>query len=201
MWPCRRLGAHAAVVSRVFSRVLACSRSCSCSSPPHVELAAFDAVRASAQLAFDTLLTRAAARRKWLSAWDDDGVVRRSSCTADVRALLARSSTRLGLRSDAQHGNATLQMRFDYRDPEQDLELSVAAFLIVRGRYATLMWPVTSVYERASAFPWNRSLLEHDWGAPRGEAQQPSDGLFSRRYEHGVARLDCNAHAASFTFF
>ena len=93
-------------------------------------------------------------------------------------------------------------LTFDYRDGEQSLALSAAAFLIARGLYATLMMPVTGIYEEATAFPWNATLLEFDWGAPLEEAQEgPVEGVFSRRFEHGEAKLDCNdVPATEFTF-
>ena len=45
------------------------------------------------------------------------------------------------------------------------------------------------LYEEATAFPWNATLLEFDWGAPLEEAQEgPVEGVFSRRFEHGEAQ-------------
>ena len=89
--------------------------------------------------------------------------------------------------------NATLQVSFDQRDAHQSLDAALAAFLLARGLYATLMWPVTGVYETASSYKWNRTLLEHDFGAPLAGAREEPTGVFTRRYENGAATLDCNA--------
>lgn len=156
---------------------------CSCENPPGVELAAFAAVQAGAQHAVDALLPRAAAARKWVSAWDNEGSVRRSSCAKDMRTLIQK----------ARGSYSTLQLLFDYRDHEQSLELSAAALLIARGLYGTLMWPVIGAYEKAAEFPWNSTLLEHDWGGPLEEPREEPMGVFVRRYEHGVATVDCTA--------
>jgi len=144
-------------------------------------------VTASAQLTINRMLPHAAAAGKWVSAWDSDGAVRRSSCAADVRRLLTKAA-----------GYATLQVLFDFRDREQSLEVAAAALLITRGLYATLMWPVTGTYERATGFPWNATLLEHDFAAPLQAAVEQPAAVFSRRFAGGTARLDCNTYTASF---
>ena len=55
------------------------------------------------------------------------------------------------------------------------------------------MWPVIGAYEKAAEFPWNSTLLEHDWGGPLEEPREEPMGVFVRRYEHGVATVDCTA--------
>ena len=160
---------------------------CACEDPPGVEPVAFESVKASAQLAVDNLLPQMAAAGKWVSAWDWDGRLRRSSCATDVRSLLARASN-----------YSTLQVLYDFRDTEQTLETSAAALLLARGPHATLMWPVTGIYEKASDFPWNATLLDHDFGQALDEAMEDPPGVFVRHYSNGDVSLDCKEGFARF---
>ena len=42
---------------------------------------------------------------------------------------------------------------------------------------------------------WNATLLDADWGRALAPATEGPAGVFERRYEKGVVRLDCNAVA------
>jgi len=108
-------------------------------------------------------------------------MVRLPTCAHDVRYLLNRSS-----------GYSTVQILLDVNDANQSLAMTAAALLISRGLYSTLYFPPLGIYSNASAYPWNSTLLEHDFGAPRAPATE-ADGVFRRRYERGQVRLDCNA--------
>lgn len=161
---------------------------CSCEDPPGIDRATLLAVKAAGQISVDRVLLRAAAAGKWVSSWSHDGEVRKPSCAADVRSLLARGQA-----------YATVQHQFNQADHEQSLPTAVAAFLLTRGQYATLMWAVAGIYESATVYVWDAPLLERDWGMPRGDAVEQRTGVFRREFEGGIVVLDCNSFAAAFS--
>jgi len=81
----------------------------------------------------------------------------------------------------------------------QSLPTSVAAFLLSRGQHAVLMWAVGGIYESATMYSWDRTLLERDFGRATGEAVEMPPGVFTRVYERGTVAMDCNVFAASFS--
>lgn len=68
---------------------------------------------------------------------------------------------------------------------------SIAAFLIVRGPVAFLGYAWESGNDQ-----WHPSFL-YDVGEPLGLCQETSQGIFTRAWTHGDARLDCNTFSAS----
>ena len=60
------------------------------------------------------------------------------------------------------------------------------------------MWPVTGTYESVDDFPWDDALMTRDFGRALNATAEVADGVFVRRYEGGVVRLDCGAFEASF---
>ena len=173
---------------------------CACEDPPGIDAATLAAVRAAAQASVDRVAQRAAAAGKWMSSWASPGatlackwgvecdVITPANCAAQVRGLLARTAA----------SYAAPQLQYDFRDTSQRLDVTAAAFLLVRALSATLMWPVTGTYESVADFPWDDALMTRDFGRALNATGEVADGVFVRRYERGVVRLDCGAFEASF---
>ena len=153
---------------------------CSCEDPPGIDRATLLAVKAAGQISVDRVLLRAAAAGKWVSSWSHDGEVRKPSCAADVRSLLARGQA-----------YATVQHQFNQADHEQSRRSCSRG---VSNAHVGCL-----IYESATVYAWDAPLLERDWGMPRGDAVEQRTGVFRREFEGGTVALDCNSFAAAFS--
>ena len=87
------------------------------------------------------------------------------------------------------------------------LEQDVAAFLLMRGKYAFLGWGVWGMSWPADAsFPThdggvrNRpELMDTDYGSPLGACHEVSTGVFVRKFTHALVSMDCGNFAANIT--
>ena len=74
---------------------------------------------------------------------------------------------------------------------------TVAAFMLARGESAMLELPVAGAYEAMSSYDVDAAVLQLDFGAAIGAAQEAS-GVFTRQFSKGTVELDCNKWQSSF---
>ena len=155
---------------------------------------------ADAAPAIRQVLYRAVQAGKWLAPYKPDGPtaacdkpqVRRSYCAVPMRYFIE-----LGKNTSAGAQNSTMLMLHDFRDKEQTVETSVAAFLIARGASALLRLSscVGCAYDKPTP-PWS-PLFERSVGRPLGAATETRTGVFERQYQKANVTLDCGTFTAS----
>jgi hypothetical protein len=112
--------------------------------------------------------------------------------------------------ADTADDNQTLQLI--YPNQPAVFNQTLAAFLILRGKFALLQYAVIGPYECAAEpcgesnspakgygpYKWS-PLLEEDYGTPLGAPTVTSDGhLWTRRWSKATVTLDCKSWAANF---
>ena len=74
---------------------------------------------------------------------------------------------------------------------EDNVNVSIASFLVVRPAYAWIGWGAGYFTPR-----WNDAFL-WDVGLPVGNCSQVSPGVFEREWTYGTAHVDCNTYTAT----
>jgi hypothetical protein len=73
-----------------------------------------------------------------------------------------------------------------------EANMSIAAFLVVRGPYSYVTAPMQVVSRGDWSDPFFQ-LYRLDTGKPTGPCTESTDGVFSRKWSGGSASVDCAA--------
>eukprot|EP00035_Acanthoeca_spectabilis_P000868 m.76005 g.76005 ORF g.76005 m.76005 type:complete len:480 (-) comp10476_c1_seq1:158-1597(-) len=82
---------------------------------------------------------------------------------------------------------------------EMEQNNTVAAFMIARGPSAMLELPVGGAYENMAMYDVDAPVLQLDFGAAVGLGTEEAPGIFTRQFQKGVVRLDCNTYTSVFS--
>ena len=181
---------------------------------------------AAAQAGFDRHLPVLAAKKKMTIAWNGEHVQQRS-CAADMKRLhsicernhfidprvpppLSSLRLRIGCAvTDTADDSQTLQLI--YGNDQRQFNQTLAAFLILRGKFALLQYAVIGPYECAAEpcgkpnspasgfgpYAWS-PMLETDYGEPLGPPTVSAAGVWERKWSKATVSLDCSSWTASF---
>lgn len=150
-------------------------------------------MKADAQVAFDRALKMISASGKWASSWNNDGELpQQGNCTDQMRRWIAMGA------NDANTMQIVApQFRNNVSAFGRAMNNTIAAFLISRGKSATLMFPVLGDYGAAIDYKWS-PLLDTDFGEPLGPATEQRHAVFTREWSKATVTLDCTKLKSSF---
>ena len=111
--------------------------------------------------------------------------------------------------TDTADDSQTLQLI--YGNDQRQFNQTLAAFLILRGKFALLQYAVIGPYECAAEpcgkpnspasgfgpYAWS-SLLDKDYGEPLGAPTVSAAGVWERKWSKATVSLDCSSWTASF---
>jgi len=174
---------------------------CSCDAPPGLHRDALPSFMAASQEGFDRHLPVLAAKKKMTIAWNGEHVAQKS-CAADMARLHRAYPT--------GYANQTFQLI--YGNNLADFNQTLAAFLLLRGKYALFQYAVIGPYECAAEpcgvpksptsgygpYQWS-PMLEKDYGEPIGPPTVSPAGEWTRKWSKATVSLDCASWKAHFS--
>ncbi len=173
---------------------------CCCGAPPGIPHGvALNQFMQAAQAGFDRHLPVLAAAKKMTIAWNGEHVSQKT-CAADMEKLY---------KTYTADDDQTFQLIF----PNQPAAFNqtLAAFLLLRGKFALLQYGVIGPYECAAEpcgksnsptsgygpYEWS-PLLDKDYGEPLGPPTVSSGGVWTRKWSKATISLSCASWQAVF---
>ena len=112
-----------------------------------------------------------------------------------------QSSCAKYLRGTGMALNSSVLM-FEYsglNDTQEQFEIDLAMFLLVRGPYAWLGYNWNGCHDTWVYREWD-PMLDKDYGVPLGSMVEIESGVFERKWSKSTVKMDCNTYKPTITF-